>query len=89
MVTGVAEITFQSGARLLLEGPAEVELVDGTRGILYKGRALMKVPEQARGFSLNTPTTSIIDLGTEFIPPGIKIPISLSVQFQVTRWNSL
>jgi ferric-dicitrate binding protein FerR (iron transport regulator) len=66
LVTGVAQITFQSGARLLLEGPAEVELVDGNRGILYKGRALVKVPEQARGFSLNTPTTRIIDLGTEF-----------------------
>jgi|GEM_PF-592966 len=80
LVTGVAEITFRSGATLLLEGPAEVELVDGNRGILYKGRALVKVPEQARGFSLNTPTTSIVDLGTEF---GVALTDSGSTAVQV------
>ncbi|MBM4092614.1 MAG: hypothetical protein FJ276_24830, partial [Planctomycetes bacterium] len=80
LVTGVAQITFQSGARLLVEGPAEVELVDGNRGILYRGRSLVKVPEQARGFSLNTPTTSIIDLGTEF---GVALSDSGSTAVQV------
>lgn len=66
LITGIATITFQSGAQVLLEGPAELELLDGNRGLLHAGRAVAKVPTPAIGFKLDTPTTSIIDLGTEF-----------------------
>ena len=66
LITGVATVTFQSGAEVLLEGPAELELVDGNRGVLHVGRAVARVPKPAIGFRLDTPTTSIVDLGTEF-----------------------
>jgi len=66
LITGVATISFQSGAQVLLEGPAELELLDGNRGLLHAGRAVAKVPTPAIGFRLDTLTTSIIDLGTEF-----------------------
>ena len=46
---GLATIRFHSGAEVVLQGPAELELRDGMHGTLHSGTAVVEVPEAARG----------------------------------------
>ena len=66
LVEGFAEITFDGGAKAIIEAPAEIELQNASRAYLQSGKMSATVPVEARGFALNTPSSSIIDLGTEF-----------------------
>lgn len=68
--TGLAEIRFDSGARVVLEGPASFRLLQGNRMSLIQGQIYAEVPPEAKGFSVRTPDSSVIDLGTEF---GLKV----------------
>lgn len=63
---GLAEITFEDGATLLLEGPATF-LVDGSnKAALQAGRMAAVVPPRAKGFHIQTATLDVFDVGTEF-----------------------
>ena len=64
--SGLAEIEFFQGARLLVEGPADLQLISDREAFCSRGRLTAQVPAQARGFRLNTPKGDIVDLGTEF-----------------------
>jgi ferric-dicitrate binding protein FerR (iron transport regulator) len=64
---GLAEIVFQKGARVLLEGPATLEVVSGNSARLHRGKLSAKVPETAKGFQIITPQGKVVDLGTEFV----------------------
>ena len=64
--SGLAEITFDTGAEVTLEGPARLQLESENKTRLAIGRASARVPEQARGFVIHTPSSYIRDLGTEF-----------------------
>jgi hypothetical protein len=66
LIRGQATLQMQSGAEVILEAPARGELVSGTLLRLEQGRISVRVPEQAIGFRVLTPTAEIIDLGTEF-----------------------
>ncbi len=63
---GVAEITFNSGARVYLEGPAKLSLEHANRGYLEFGKLTAEVPPRASGFVINTPRLNILDIGTRF-----------------------
>jgi ferric-dicitrate binding protein FerR (iron transport regulator) len=63
---GLAEIRFQSGARVVLEGPAGLELLTGKSARLLHGKLTAQVPEPAKGFQITAPHGKVIDLGTEF-----------------------
>ncbi len=63
---GLAEIEFDCGARVILQGPAGLELLSGSSARLLKGRLTARVPAQARGFTVLTPHNKVVDLGTEF-----------------------
>jgi len=63
---GLAEIVFQSGARVIVEGPAEIEFQGPGRGYLRVGRLAAHVPPEAAGFVVATPNATVTDLGTEF-----------------------
>ena len=63
---GLAEITFDSGAEVTLEGPARFQLDSDNMASLAAGRASAHVPEPARGFVIHTPSSYIRDLGTAF-----------------------
>lgn len=65
--SGLATITFTSGAEIVLEAPASIELVDEMHCKILDGTVLAKVPESAHGFTIDTPTASTIDHGTEFL----------------------
>jgi ferric-dicitrate binding protein FerR (iron transport regulator) len=64
--SGVAEIEFFQGARLCIEGPAEIKLVSSGEAYCSYGRFSAHVPQPARGFRLGTPKGDIVDLGTDF-----------------------
>ena len=64
--SGLAQIEFYRGARVLIEGPADFELVSSGEAYCTSGKLSAHVPPQARGFRINTPKGAIIDLGTEF-----------------------
>jgi len=64
--SGLAEIVFRSGARVVLQGPATLDLLNSRAGAIHAGRIAVKVPRQATGFTLHTRGVTVTDLGTEF-----------------------
>ena len=68
--SGLAEVTFTDGAVVLLEGPSEFVVDHAGVGTLNVGSLFAKVPQQATGFVVFTPSAEIVDLGTEF---GVRV----------------
>ena len=64
---GIAEIKFNSGVKFQIEGPAHFELITDMHCIVHNGTVVADVPEQAKGFRIDTPTAKVIDHGTRFI----------------------
>ena len=64
--SGAALVEFYSGARVVVEGPAEFQLVSASEGFLRAGRINAHVPPQARGFKVRTARLDVVDLGTDF-----------------------
>jgi ferric-dicitrate binding protein FerR (iron transport regulator) len=64
--SGLAQVVFYSGARVVIEGPAELRLVSPREAYCSNGLASAEVPPQARGFRISMPKMSVVDLGTEF-----------------------
>jgi hypothetical protein len=64
--SGVVEIEFYQGARLCVEGPAEVRLISAGEAFCSYGRFSAHVPPPARGFRIGTPKGDVVDLGTDF-----------------------
>lgn len=63
---GLAQIDFYCGASLVLEGPAELELLSADKAYLNFGKLRSYVPEHAKGFTVKLKDSDVIDLGTEF-----------------------
>jgi ferric-dicitrate binding protein FerR (iron transport regulator) len=63
---GLAEIHFQCGARIVLEGPSTLELLASKSVRLTSGTLTARVPPTAVGFEVLSPHGKVIDLGTEF-----------------------
>ena len=63
---GMVKIQMDSGGIVLVEGPAEVRLENNNQVFLIQGKLTAKVPGQALGFIVRTPSASIVDYGTEF-----------------------
>lgn len=66
LAKGVAEITFDSGAQVTMEGPASLVVTSAWNAALANGAVKATVPEQAMGFRLSNPSVEVMDLGTEF-----------------------
>ena len=66
LAKGLVEFTFQSGTKVIIEGPAEFVPQNGNQGRLTQGTLLATVPKQAVGFKLATAHATIVDLGTQF-----------------------
>jgi len=64
--SGLAHIEFFSGASLVVEGPAELDLLSAWRVKCNSGRLRASVPEPAQGFTVVAPDYRAVDLGTEF-----------------------
>jgi len=66
LVKGFAEITFDSGAQIVLQGPASLDVNSAWAATLNRGTLKASIPPEAMGFSISNPTVEVVDLGTEF-----------------------
>ena len=66
LVSGFAEITFDCGAQVMLEGPAILDLRSAWEAALQQGSLKANVPSEAIGFRVSNPSVDVVDLGTEF-----------------------
>ncbi|MCB1225211.1 MAG: DNRLRE domain-containing protein [Verrucomicrobiales bacterium] len=66
LVEGMATLRFESGAEVVLEAPARVELLSKMACRVAEGTVVADVPESAIGFTVHTPRTTVVDYGTRF-----------------------
>jgi hypothetical protein len=64
--SGILQVEFSRGARVVLEGPADFCLTSDNSGKLTRGRLTAVVPEPAHGFAVQTPEFTAVDHGTKF-----------------------
>ncbi len=64
--SGTAVLRFAGGAELILVGPTDIELETVGRARVSRGEVVVRAEDGAEGFMLVTPTSEIVDLGTEF-----------------------
>src|SRR5262249_16729936 len=57
---------FYNGARLVIQGPAELRLISQHEAFCQSGVVSAEVPPRARGFCVTTPKLTVVDLGTAF-----------------------
>jgi len=75
--SGLAEIRFDCGARVILQGPASLLLESARSASMSEGKVTVRAEKaEAKGFAIRTPSMKTIDLGTEFgleaSPSGIE-----------------
>jgi len=64
--SGLVQIEFYHGARVTLEGPAALRVLSSSAAYCSAGKLSAHVPPQAKGFRIETPKGTIVDLGTDF-----------------------
>ncbi|MCH2206176.1 MAG: DNRLRE domain-containing protein [Lentisphaerales bacterium] len=67
LVEGLATVKFTSGVEMIIEAPAEIELIDAMNCLVKHGTVMVEVPEGAQGFTIDTPKAKAIDHGTKFV----------------------
>lgn len=70
LLSGLVKVRFNTGAEVIIEGPAFYACKAPDQMTLSRGKAFAHIPLSASGFMINTPASKIIDLGTEF---GVEI----------------
>ncbi|TWT68611.1 LamG-like jellyroll fold domain-containing protein [Crateriforma conspicua] len=70
LVSGGLQLDFFSGATILIEDAAELDLVSAWEARCLEGKVTVHVPPPAIGFRLLAPGMKVIDLGTEF---GVRV----------------
>ncbi len=66
LVSGFAEITFDSGAQVTIEGPALLAVNSEWEAALDRGTLKAIVPAEAVGFHVANPAVDVVEPGTEF-----------------------
>lgn len=66
LISGLAVLRFDGGAELILRGDSDLELLSPGEAKLYRGDVVVRATDEATGFRLQTPSSELIDLGTEF-----------------------
>jgi hypothetical protein len=100
LASGLMEITYDSGARIILEGPCTYQVESETGGYLKVGKLTAKVDkkqlaETGRGkrdkrgpssalFAIRTPTAIVTDFGTEF---GVRVDEDGTTESHVFQGN--
>jgi hypothetical protein len=71
--SGRVTLSLLSGVVLIVEGPADLDLVSTERVFCREGRLRTRVPKGAEGLVIASPSSAVLDLGTEFglnVEPG-------------------
>ena len=66
LVEGMATLKFKSGAEVVLEAPVSLEVVSAMECRVTSGTVVADVPHTAKGFTIQTPDTKVVDFGTRF-----------------------
>jgi anti-sigma factor RsiW len=66
LTRGVLQLTYDTGAKVVVEGPVDMVMTTGVEAKLSAGKIAAAVPRFARGYTIITPTAEVVDLGTEF-----------------------
>ncbi len=66
LVSGLAELELFDGAVVAVQGPARLTLAGADRIVLHDGTLSAVVSPAAVGFTVETPTTVLVDRGTRF-----------------------
>lgn len=66
LMEGMATLQFHSGAQVVMEAPVSLEVVSGMECRVRRGTVVADVPPSAKGFTIHTPETKVIDYGTRF-----------------------
>ncbi len=66
LTRGLVRFDFLHGATMTVQGPADFEIHDAMHVAFTSGIATFDVPEAAIGFTVDTESANIIDLGTAF-----------------------
>jgi FecR protein len=66
LVEGMATLHFKSGAEVIMEAPVSLEVLSSMECRVRKGTVVADVPDQAKGFTIYTPETKVVDWGTRF-----------------------
>ncbi len=66
LTNGFAAVKTDQGVELTFEAPAEFKMMSNGDLQLKSGQVYARVSPQGFGFTVNTPNSKIIDLGTEF-----------------------
>ena len=82
LAAGTAELTFARGARIVIQGPATLEVLSANEMQLDRGKLAASVPGPAIGFAVLTPTAAVVDLGTEF---GVEVDEAGATNLTVLR----
>jgi hypothetical protein len=62
ILEGLAEITFACGAKVILQGPANLEIESSKTGILHAGKLTADVPDDLEGFKIRTAVVEVVAL---------------------------
>jgi hypothetical protein len=65
LAEGLAEITFACGAKVILQGPAVLEIESAKTAILHSGKLTADVPDDLEGFKIRTAVVEVISLPTD------------------------
>ena len=63
---GMAVIRFDGGAEMIMKAGSKIGLLGAGKGKVFFGQVLVRAEDGAEGFTLDTPTGKVVDLGTEF-----------------------
>ncbi len=64
--SGWLHLQFYNGVKVVLEGPADFEILSMEESFCWQGRVHASVPPHAQGFVVHTPTGELVDHGTDF-----------------------
>ncbi len=66
LLHGLVEVRMQSGALVVVHGPARLHFPSPRQIRLAHGNIVVRVPHTIAGFTVKTKSANIVDLGTEF-----------------------
>ena len=66
LARGLVELELHGKGKLVLDGPADLELASASCAILRSGRLVLNVTPAGHGYRVETPAGTFIDLGTRF-----------------------
>lgn len=66
IAVGMVELVIDNAIQVVLQGPADFELVSHEKAIAHSGKLVARVGKEGIGFEIETPHAQVVDQGTAF-----------------------